>query len=54
MRDCMQFDDAIRRYGICEYAIYASGMQEMRQISESHKCMDLAPMDVFPALLLFF
>ena len=27
----MQFDDAICSYAICEYTIYAAGIQEMRQ-----------------------
>ena len=39
MRDCMQFDDAI-----CEYAICAE-IPGDEAISESHKCMDLSPLD---------
>ena len=31
MRDCMQFEDGIRRYAICRHAICALEMQEMRQ-----------------------
>ena len=40
----MQFDDAIRKYAVCGYAIYALVAGD-EAISESHKCMDLAPLD---------
>ena len=47
MRDCMQFDDAICKYAICSHAIgeYAPGDAGDEAISESHKCMDLSPVD---------
>ena len=38
----MQFDDAICRLAICEYAPVDAGDEA---ISESHKCMDLSPED---------
>ena len=44
MRDCMQFDNTIRRYAICGHAIYVLVMGD-ETISESHKCIDLAPLD---------
>ena len=40
----MQFDDAICRYAICRYAICARDAG-YEAISESHKCMDLTPVD---------
>ena len=43
MRYCMQFDDAIRRCAICDYAIGALVAAGDEAISKSHKCMDLAP-----------
>ena len=44
MRDCMQFDDAICKYAICRYAICARDARD-EAISESHKCIDLTPVD---------
>ena len=44
MRYCMQFDDAIRRWAICGYAICALVAGD-EAISKSYKCMDLAPWD---------
>ena len=42
MRDCMQFDDAICRHAICQYT-----PEDVRDepISESHKCLNLSPVD---------
>ena len=67
MRDCMQFDDAIRKYAICRYTICALGMQEMRQSARainvwiSHQWMALQSVSslqshssLFPALPLLF
>ena len=45
MRDCMQFDDAISQIcylWVCDMRISAAGDEA---ISESHKCMDLTPVD---------
>ena len=50
-RDCMQFDDAIRRYTICGHTICALVAVD-EAIHESHTCMDIAPFDG-PSVIFF-
>ena len=47
MRNCMQFDDAICSCAIRSYAVRAHASEDAgdEAISESHKCIDLSPVD---------
>ena len=44
MRNCIQFSNAIYKYTICRYTIYARDAGD-KAISESHKYIDLISVD---------